>query len=86
MQHQTAIDRELTKDQANGLSQQSFDRQSFERVVARRAELFGGKPLPEDSAVLIREARETRDAETEKWACAGLESSLPPGSRERRCL
>ena len=65
---QTAIDRELTKDEANGLSGQSFDRQSFERVVARRGELFGGRPLPGDSVDLIREAREIRDAEIEKWA------------------
>ncbi len=56
------------RDEANGLSTQRFDRQSFERIVARRAELFGSKPLPGDSADLIREARETRDAETEKWA------------------
>ena len=65
---QTAIDRELTKDETNGLPRQSFDRQSFERVVARRGELFGGKSLPDDSADLIREAREIRDAEIEKWA------------------
>ncbi len=65
---QTAIDRELTKDEANGLSRQSFDRQSFERVVSRRGELSGGRPLPGDSADLIREAREIRDTETEEWA------------------
>lgn len=64
---QTAIDRELTEDEANGLSGQNFDRQSFERVVARRDELFGGRPLPGDSADLIREARGIRDAEVEKW-------------------
>ncbi len=65
---QAAIDRELTKDEVNGLSKQSFDRQAFERIVARRADLFGGKPLPGDSADLIREAREIRDAEIEQWA------------------
>ena len=65
---QTAIDRELTKDEAEGVSGQHFDRQSFERVVARREELFGGQPLPGDSVELIREAREIRDAEVEKWA------------------
>lgn len=65
---QTAIDRELTRDEANGVSGQSFDRQSFERVVARREELFGGRQLPGDSVDLIREAREIRDAEIEKWA------------------
>ena len=65
---QTAIDRELTKDEADGMSGQRFDRQSFERVVARREELFGGQPLPGDSVDLIREAREIRDAEVEKWS------------------
>ena len=65
---QTAIDRALTRDEANGLSGQRFDRQSFERVVARREEIFGGSPLPGDSVDLIREAREIRHAEIEKWA------------------
>ena len=65
---QTAIDREMAKDEADGLSGQRFDRQSFERVVAHREELFSGKPLPGDSVDLIREAREIRDAEIEKWA------------------
>ena len=64
---QAALDRELTKDEANGLSGKSFDRESFERVVARRHELFGGRPLPGDSAHFIREAREIRDSEIEKW-------------------
>ena len=64
----TAIARELTKDEADSMSEQRFDRQSFERVLARRQELFGGRPLPGDSADLIREAREIRDAEIEKWA------------------
>lgn len=65
---QTAIDRELTKDEAEGVSERRFDRQSFERVVARREELFGGRPLPGDSVDLIREARELRDDEVENWS------------------
>lgn len=65
---QTAINREMAKDEADGLSGQSFDRQSFERVVARRKELFGGRPLPGDSVDLIREAREIRETEIDKWA------------------
>ena len=65
---QAAIDRELTKDEANGLLRLSFDRQSFERVVARRGALFGGRSLPGNSADLIREARETRDAEIDRWS------------------
>ena len=43
---QTAIDRELTKDEAEGISGRRFDRQSFERVVVHREELFGSRPLP----------------------------------------
>ena len=65
---QTAIDRELTRDEADGVPELHFDRRSFERVVARRAELFGGNPLSGTSADLIREAREIRDAEIEEWA------------------
>ena len=65
---QAAIDRELTKDESEVTFGEGFDRQSFERVVARRQELFGGRPLPGDSVDLIREAREIRDAETKGWA------------------
>lgn len=65
---QTAIDRELTKDEAEGVSGRRFDRRSFERVVARRTDLFGGRPLPGDSVNLIREARELRDDEVENWS------------------
>lgn len=65
---QTAIDRELAKDESEVTFGESFDRQSFERVVARRQELFGGRPLTGDSVDLIREAREIRDAETKGWA------------------
>ena len=31
------------------VSRRSLARQSFERVLARREELFGGRPLPGDS-------------------------------------
>ena len=65
---QAAIDLELTKDEAENILRSRFDRQSFERVVARRQELFGGKALPDDSVDFIREAREVRNAEIEKWA------------------
>ncbi len=36
--------------------------EAFEELVALRRKLFGGKPLPGESADLIREAREIRDA------------------------
>ena len=65
---QTAIDRELAKDESEVSFGGGFDRQSFERVVAQRQELFGGRPLPGDSVDLIREAREIRDNETKEWA------------------
>ena len=65
---QTAIDQELTKDEAEGVSGRRFDRQFFERVVARREELFSGRPLPGDSVDLIGEARELRDDEVENWS------------------
>ena len=65
---QTAIGRELTRDEAEGVSGRRFDRQSFERVVERREQLFGGRPLPGDSVDLIREARELRDDEVGNWS------------------
>lgn len=65
---QAAIDRELTKDEAESEIGKGFDRQSFERLVARREGLFGGMPLAGDSVDLIRKAREIRDAEIEAWA------------------
>ncbi len=63
-----AIDNELARDEASGVSEASFDRQAFERVVDRRREIFNGLPLPGDSVELIREAREERDAQIENWA------------------
>ena len=50
------------------MAEPPFDRQSFERAVSRRKELFGGRPLHGDSVELIREAREIRDAQSENWA------------------
>ena len=62
-----AIGRELAQDEANGVcGRPVFFR--AERLARRRKELFGGKPLSGDSADLIRQAREMRDAETEEWA------------------
>ena len=73
---QAAIDRELTRDEANGMAGLLSDKPDHEvfaelrqEVFAElRQEIFGGKPLPGSSADLIREAREIRDAETEGWA------------------
>ena len=61
------ISRELAQDEANGVSSRpAFFR--AERLALCRKEIFGGKPLSGDSADLIREAREIRDAETKEWA------------------
>ena len=65
---ETAPLRSGSNPKRRGLPEQGFDRQSFEKVVARRLELFGGRPLPGNSADLIREAREIRDAELDRCA------------------
>ena len=62
---QTAIDRELTKDEADGMGGVLSDKPDHELFAELRKEIFGGKPLPGSSAELIREAREIRDAEIE---------------------
>ena len=60
---QAAIDRELTRDEANGMAGLLSDKPDHELFAELRQEIFGGKPLPGSSADLIREARESRDAE-----------------------
>ena len=65
---QAPIDRELTKDEANGLGGLLSDKPDHELFAELRQEIFGGKPLPENSANLIWEASEIRDAEIERWA------------------
>ena len=65
---QAPIDRELTKDEANGLGRLLSDKPSHELFAELRQEIFGGKPLLGNSADLIREASEIRDAEIDRWA------------------
>ena len=65
---QDAIDRELTKDEGNGMGVLLSDKPDHEFFAELRQEIFGGKPLLGSSADLIREAREIRDAEVEEWA------------------
>ena len=60
---QTAIDRELAKDEANGAIGSLAGKPDHELFAELRQEIFGGKPLPGNSADLLREAREIRDAE-----------------------
>ncbi len=64
---QTAIDRELTSDEANGLGGLLSNKPDYELFAELQKEIFGDKTLPGNSADLIREAREIRDAEMERW-------------------
>ena len=63
-----AIDRQLTQDEAGGVTELLAAKPDHEMFAELRQEIFGGKPLPGNSADLIREAREIRAAETEGWA------------------
>ena len=65
---QDAIDQELIKDEANGMSGLLSDKPDHELFAELRQDIFGGKPIPGSSVELIREAREIRDAEIEGWA------------------
>lgn len=65
---QAAIERELTKDEASGPVGPPADRPDHELFAELRREVLAGTPLPGSSADLIREARETRGAEAERWA------------------
>ena len=60
---QTAIDKELARDEANGLpgSRERFS--DADRFAALQKKYFGDRVLPGDSADFIREAREIRDAQ-----------------------
>lgn len=51
---QAAIDRELAKDEAIGMSGPLSDKPDDELFAELRREIFGGKPLPGSSADLIR--------------------------------
>ena len=64
----TAIDRELTKDEANGLTGLPSSLSDAERFEALQEKYFGDRVLPGSGAAYIREARETRDAQIENWA------------------
>ena len=65
---QDAIGRELTKDEANGMGGLLSDKPDHELFAELQKEILGDKILPGNSADLIREAREIRDAEMERWA------------------
>ena len=56
----TAIDKELAVDEANAASDGTSRADRFEELQRKH---FGGRVLPGNSADLIREAREIRDAQ-----------------------
>ena len=64
---QAAIDRELTKDETGGVGELLAGKPDHEMFAELQQEIFGDKTLPGNSADLIREAREIRDAEMEGW-------------------
>ena len=55
---QTAIERELAKDEAEGLLS---DRFSFAKLEASRDEILGDRVFQGDSVEIIRQARESRN-------------------------
>ena len=59
---QTAIDKELVRDEAAGVPILPFGREAIDRFVALQEETFNGQLLPGDSAEFIREVRESRAA------------------------
>ena len=63
----TAIEKELAKNEVGGMSDPPIGRSDAERFAGLRRKYFGGKALPGNSVDLIREAREIRDAEMDKW-------------------
>ena len=59
------IEKELTREEANGRPDLSSDKPDHEMFAELRMEIFKGKKLPGDSTDFIREARRIRDAEIE---------------------
>jgi hypothetical protein len=59
---QAAIEKELTKDEAQGLTALSFGHEALNRLEALQSKIFQGRTMPGDSAELIREARASRQS------------------------
>ena len=57
---QAAIEKELTKDEAQGLAALPFGKEALDRLEVLQSKIFQSRTLPEDSAELIREARANR--------------------------
>ena len=56
----TAIDKELAKDEARGVTSLPFGHEALDRLDTLRKEIFGDTILPGDSVEFIQEAREAR--------------------------
>ena len=59
---QTAIGKELDRDEAWEMESLPFGREAIDRLAALQAEIFGDETLPGDAAELIRESRASRAA------------------------
>ena len=57
---QTAIERELARDEANGFADLPFGHEALDQLAALRAEILGNEVLSGDSVDFIREARDAR--------------------------
>lgn len=57
---QTAIEKELAKDQTEGTMSLPFGEDAINRLVSLQAEIFHGNRLSGDSTDLVRESREAR--------------------------
>ena len=57
---QAAIDRELARDEAQGLTDLPFGYEALNRLADLQREIFQGETVSGDSAELIREARASR--------------------------
>ena len=57
---QAAIDKELARDEAQGLADLPFGYEALNRLADLQREIFQGETVSGDSAELIREARASR--------------------------
>lgn len=57
---QAAIEKELARDEAQGMTALPFGHEALARLAALQTEVFQGATVPGDSAELIREARASR--------------------------
>ena len=57
---ESTLETALNQDQSGDTRESGFDYEAFERTVALRKQIFGGRKLPGNSADIIREERELR--------------------------